>query len=154
MLQTIGGEQTRDWFVLPCNMICISKIDSQVLTQMQQHEKDSSNSEPRVGAQALPGWLQASKQTKTVNGLVPQSILMWQGVQPSKVKALALKPGPATISTPKNIPLTSFQGNSKLNAMTEISNTQKQTYKYRGKLWGPFLKFGIQCPTTRAHDTL
>lgn len=37
-----------------------------------------------------------------------QSILRWQGVQPSKIKTLALWPGSATAPMPRNIPVISF----------------------------------------------
>lgn len=117
MLQTVDGEQTRDWFFLACNVIHNSKINFQILTEMQLHtRKRSSHSEPRVGAQAPPVWFQVSNQTKRVDNLVRKSILLGQGVQASEIKtALALKPGPATVPILRNIPLTSpFQGNSKL----------------------------------------
>lgn len=146
MLQTVNREQNKDWFVLPCNVICISKTDSLILTKIQLPGKESSNWEPRVGArcQASPVWLQVLNQTKKAHDLVGRSTLMWQGVQPFKIKALALRPGQATVPVPRNSPQTySLQGSSMHNTMTEISNNPKQRYKYRGKFWGPLLKFGI-----------
>lgn len=131
-LLTANGEQTRDWFVLPAMWSALVKLSSKY--QNAAPWERGSNSECRVGTWASPGWPQVSNQTKRVCYLVGQSILMWQGVQPSKIKAWAWKPGPATVPIPRNIPLMSLQGSSKLNAITEISNTPKQRYKYRGKL--------------------
>ena len=67
--------------------------------------------------------------------LVGKSILLGQGVYPSEIKTLSLKRGPATAPIPRNISLTSpFQGNSKFNTRTQISDTFKQRKKYKGKL--------------------
>lgn len=52
ILQTVDREQTRDFFVLSCNVISISKIDSQILTKTQLPGKAGRNLEPRIGAQA------------------------------------------------------------------------------------------------------
>lgn len=60
------GKQTRGWFVLPCSVICIRKINPQTLTKTQPHGKGGSHSEPTVGAQASPPWLWASKLTESM----------------------------------------------------------------------------------------
>ena len=209
MLQTVDGEQTRDWLLLTCNVIHNSKINFQILTNTNclcvfHHSWWLFASPWTVACQAplsmetgkntgvgchlllwgnlsdrsnlcvlhLLHWQMvfyhwAIRETKTnyIYGkgaitqipaqelrhhhcgsrsqlksnkcitFVGKSILLGQGVHPSEIKTLPLKWGPATVPIPRKIPLTSpFQGNSKFNTRTKISDSFKQRKKYRGKL--------------------
>lgn len=104
MLQTINGEQTRDWFFPPSNMICISRISSQVPIKISYTGRKAATQKPPWEPSHHPcgfmSWIKLDRE----HDLVGRSILIRHSAfqNPAFGQARA-----STVPIPGNIPLTS-----------------------------------------------
>lgn len=104
MLQTINGEQTRDWFFPPSNVICISRNSFQISIKISYTGKKAGTQTPLWEPSHHPCDSMSQIELAREDDLVGRSIIIRHSAfqNPGFGQARA-----STIPVPRNIPLNS-----------------------------------------------
>ena len=151
MLQTVDGEQTRDWLLLPCNVIHSSKINFQTLTKTNclcvfSHSWWLFASPWTVACQA-PLSMETGKNTGVGCHLLLQGNLSDPGIEPMCLASPALADGFLPLSQQGNqnqlhIWERSRHSDPSAGAQAsplwlQVSTQIKQVHHLRGKVHSP-----------------